>query len=287
MNKLIIHHLAWGELYRRMLLDYCIPSLVPSYDLLRKMGVPVQWVAHLDSLERQPQPAGVEIEYRQMRGDVFRFTEVKEMVAEAAAQKCYIALIAPDSLHAQETLYNAYRIANDKDVGVAVANSRVRHDWFMDRFPPGKTYGHRELVRIAMDEEIMHDATRNSFDDQDVNCCNWGVSIRRLPRNRYAVIHTLASPMILHPSEQDARDFQWEMDGGIDRLLNGRLFGQNRIKLAASSDLCFFVELTRPERNMPPLSGNLLNCDRNCNAHENIWNNTCILWDGSPDAGEA
>lgn len=283
MEKLIIHQVAWGEPYWRMLLDYCIPSIIPSYKLLTQNGVKTDWVVHTDNPQLGRQYEGASIEYRRMSPTGLAFPDIQEMISQAAVEGCYIAIIAADSVHAKHTLWNAYQIGRGKDVAVAVANPRVDCNKFMATFPPGRTYGHSELVRIAMRDEIIHGATRHSFDDQDDNCANWGVSIRRIGGDRYAVIHTLASPMILKPTQADALWYRQFPQGEFDRGLNSMLFSQQRIKLAASSDLCFFVELTRPDRNFPPLRKNFKNGDRHWNERENIWNNTCILWNGGGD----
>ena len=275
-NKLFIHQIAWTELYRRMLLDYCIPSLLEDCKRLIKEGVEIEWVIHLDDINAQRQFEGVNIRYVGFSDTVYFYNNSLAMCKEAQKQDAYIALISPDNIFGLGSLYNAYMLAKDKDTSIAIAHPRVLVDKFMSEFPPGKTYENKELVSIVMRPEMMHPALRYAFDDLNDSFTNQGISIRRLGKHIYGVVHTLPSGVIFKFNESDINYLTGVSWGEIDRGLNIKLFAEKRIKLVGSSEVCFFIEMTRETHNFSHLYPGLKNNDTHMDSRQNIFKSKSI-----------
>lgn len=276
-SKLIIHHIAWSPLYRKMLLDYCIPSLIEDVKLLIKEKVAVEWVVHMDVVGEQRKYEGVDIKFYGM-SHVGSFEDSIGMARKSQKEGAYIALIAPDNIFGKDSLYNAFKLAQYKDTSIAIAHPRVLVDNFMAKYPAGQTYTNRELVKMAMKPDMMHPALKYAFDDLDDSFTNQGISIRRMGKGVYGVVHTLPSGIIFKFNKNDI-DYLNEISWGeIDRGLNIKLFAEKRIKLVGCSDMCFFIELTRPTHNFSHTYPNMKNNDKHMDARQNIFNNTIVIW---------
>jgi hypothetical protein len=279
VDKLIIHQIAWDELYRRMLFDYSIPSLVNDVERLIAAGVEVEWIVHTDNNSKKEYDR-VKIDYRSFNDTIHFFNNTIAIATQAQRQGAYLALISPDNIFGKNSLYNAYMLARHKDTSIAIAHPRALAEEFMKKFPPGLTYTNRELVSIVMSEDLMHPALRFAFDDLDSSFTNQGISIRRMGKNTYGVVHTLPSGVIFKFNESDIKYLTGGSWGEIDRGLNIKLFAEKRIKLVGCSDMCFFIELTRPTHNFSFLYPNLKNNDRHMDERQNIFNNTIVVWIG-------
>jgi hypothetical protein len=280
MDKLFIHNIAWGPLYNQMLFDYCIPSLVGDVQMLIKEGVQIEWDVNTDDTREHIPYEGVNIRYSGVQ-DIIGFNEnIWERVKAAVSQDSYIAIIAPDNVFARGSLYNAYMMARHKDTSIAIAHPRVNCHSFIKEFPAGKVFEKRELVSIAMRPDMMHGAFANAFDDNDANITEHGISIRKITDKHYAVVHAIPSPMIFHLNSSDVDYLKSAGYGNIDRGLSKRLYDEQRIKLVGSSDIAFFIELTRPETNMPPINSGKRYNDRNIEQSQNIFNNMIVSWIG-------
>jgi len=221
---------------------------------------------------------GIPVQYRHL-ADVGNFyAEMRGAIRESMNQDAYLAIIAPDNIYSKGSLFNAYKLVRYKNMCVAAAHPRVKAQDFMAKYPANKTYEKRELVAIAMQDDMMHNCLRHAFDDVDVNYTFQGLSIRRMGDKAYAVVATLSTPVIFKLSREDMDFMDRTLYGDIDRSINKRLFDEQRIKLIGSSDICFFVELTRPECNFGACRSGLLNNDRHETQGQNIWNNTLAIW---------
>lgn len=279
-DKLVIHQIAWTDLYRRMLFDYSIPSLINDYKRLVKAGVEVEWIIHLDDMNSKREYEGVTIQYNSFQDTIHFFNNTISVAVKAQREGAYLTLIAPDCIFGKNSLYNAYMLARNKDTSIAIAHPRALAEEFMAKYPPGLTYTNRELVTMVMQEDMMHPALRFAFDDLDSSFTNQGISIRRMGKNTYGVVHTLPSGVVFKFNENDINYLVGGSWGEIDRGLNVKLFAEKRIKLVGCSDMCFFIELTRPTHNFSFLYPNLKNNDRHMDERQNIFNNMVVVWIG-------
>jgi len=279
-DKLFIHHLAFNELYRRMLFNYCIPALIDDYKRLVAAGVEVEWIVHTDSMVEKREYPGVNIQYALIKDTGAWYLNTMSVIRESQRQNAYIAMIAPDNIFGRSSLYNAYMLARHKDTTIAIAHPRVLAEEFMKKYAPGRTYGNRELVTLSVEGKIRHPALQYAFDDLDESFTNQGISIRRMGNHVYGVVHTLPSGIVFHFSSDDVAFLSGTSWGEIDRGLNIKLFGEKRIKLVGCSDVCFFIELTRPTHNFSHLYPNLRNNDKHEDPRQNIFNNMIVFWMG-------
>jgi len=276
-SKLIIHHLAWSPLYRKMLLDYCIPSLVDDVKKLIKEKVEVEWVVHFDDVANIPKYEGVNIQFNGI-SSAGSFQDSINMCRKSQKEGAYIALIAPDNIFGKGSLYNAFKLAQYKDTSIAIAHPRVLAEDFMKKYPAGQTYKNKQLVKMAMDKKMMHPALQYAFDDLDDSFTNQGISIRRMGKGVYGVVHTLPSGVVFKFNKNDIDYLDGITWGEIDRGLSIKLFAEKRIKLVGCSDVCFFIELTRPAYNFSHVYPGLKNNDRHMDERQNIFNNTIVIW---------
>jgi hypothetical protein len=263
-----------------MLYDYCIPSLIDDYKMLKKLGVEVEWVVHVDTIADRREYDGIPIKYLEFHNKERFYENSLFIMKKAQLDGAYLALIAPDNVFARGSIYNAFRLARYKDTSIAIAHPRVLAHEFMQMFPKGRTFGHRELVNIAMNGGIQHPALKYAFDDLDNSFTNQGISIRRMGDEVYAVVHTLPSGVVFKFNASDIQYLSGIPWGEIDRGLSIKLFKEKRIKLVGCSDVCFFVELTRPTHNFSHLYPGLRNNDTHEDDRQNIFNNTIVFWIG-------
>jgi hypothetical protein len=200
-------------------------------------------------------------------------------------------LAEPDSVFGNMSISNAVKATKGKNVCFAAANPRVRKTSvfesgvFSRLKEQGETIENDELVDIAF--KHGHRALLEAFDDEDENRTLGGISVRRMNRYSYSVIHNLPSVRLANFVDDDLKFFNGlgrglsDWDGRWMRLL----LRQNRLKVVGSSDLFFSVELTDDERNVPPLGTGLLNNDKYLTepqrySHNYICNAYCTVWRG-------
>lgn len=283
MEKLIIHSTVWGPLYSRMLFDYSMPSYAQDVERLAELGVQVELIVHINDMTfvDQYQHLQIPVRYEALGSVGDPAAGFRETVRAAHEQGAYLASIAPDNVLANGCLYNAFMIARHKDMSVAVAHARVDRKAFMDMFPPRILFQSRMLVDVALQgNNTVHPCVRHAFDDHDENFTYQGLSIRALGDGVFAVVSTIATPLLLKPNASDVAYVMSHPYGMIDRGFNKKLFDEQRIKLAGSSEACFFIELTGRDDNFGGCRPGLLHNERHCDPADNVWNNTEVIWVG-------
>lgn len=277
-KALLFHNVTWGEAYFDMLFQYAIPSILQSENLPQLYNDGYKGLFYLYTKKSDIEL--LEKKYAKVIIELSKYLNFKVMALEDIIDGVNYADKGPllhqtflssmrfcldheyslinfcsDAVFANSSLFNIAKVAEGKNVTISAAHPRVsfesimEHSDIKERFENLETISSEELVDIAF--KYPHNTIENSFDDNELNMTNEGLSIRKIG-NIYSVIHNLPSPYLLNFMEEDYKYFQNRIYNHIDKTWPRQLLKRNRLKLVASSDLFFMVELTldTEERNM-------------------------------------
>ncbi len=162
---------------------------------------------------------------------------------------CKVLLAPPDTLFGDGSVAGMLSAAADPGSVVVVPHPRVTPDILKEE----GSYSNAALVNIAW--KHLHE----SWHHAEIGCDNqsswmggiWWQKVNGLITGK----HLLPSPYMLHFTEEDMDyfdkasgfgHFDWRWPGDI-------LVPQGRQRYIASSDLAFIVEITAPDKNIPPI----------------------------------
>ena len=198
----------------------------------------------------------------------------------------------PDTIFGNGSLWNAVRLVDGKGVCLAAAHPRISKQLMQE----SKVFqGLRDLDTVIENDELVdlafeygHANLVNAFDDQDDNSTWSGLSIRKISRNTYSVIHNLPTPYLANFLEKDLEFFSKDRTfNNWDRSWLRMLVNDCRVKFCGSSELFFCVEITRDEaETVVPVRSHLLNNDkvhgsiRNMRLQNHVCNALSCAWVG-------
>lgn len=256
---------VWGAKHLDMLDRFALPSVMqpgnlPACELGRATAFVCTTSAdaeaaraivekHLGAL-----PLGVEMVIDQKSG-------VGRVVAGCLARDVQLLTVMPDAIVGDGSIGNLVRFAANRPITVAAAHLRVNRAAFMAHYPNGFTgASNAELVDLAL--MCAHQSTLAAWSDKDNGTEMGGVSLTRLDARTVAAIHHLPSPWLVSFKPGDLSQFSGNDMGGWDHAWPAKLVEEERLRVLASSDIFFAVELTEPNSNTTVVVPGSANQDR-------------------------
>jgi len=281
--KLNLYTYFWGEEFKKLFTEYCYKSMMQEGNIpsLLKRGVEVTWDIVTDTNIEIDNPIVNVQKMNKVNPNAKNEsinTSFREMIAKSSKNKTTTAIISPDYIVGDKTLYNAFRLLEGrKDGCISVAHPRV--EW--EKIDGYKPMSNPELVKYAFD--YAHVCLHGSFDNNPINNTWAGIAIRQIDDKTYSVIHNLATPFICQFNQSDVDFFNRTHYAHFDRTFTKKLLEEKRIKLVGSSDVCFFVEITKAQHNPEKCESKngvqMLNNDKEI-AGENHYNQFYVTWRG-------
>ena len=166
---------------------------------------------------------------------------------------CKVLLAPPDTLFGDGTVAGLLSAAEDPGSVVVVPHPRVTPSILDDLEPMYLSLDNAPLVSLAwahLHESWIHAEIGHSNQSSWMGGI-WWKKVNGLITGK----HLLPSPYMLHFTEEDMEYFDKACSfGHFDwRWPGDMLVPQGRQRYIASSDLAFIVEITAPEKNVPPI----------------------------------
>ncbi|MQF67083.1 hypothetical protein FIM07_01405 [SAR202 cluster bacterium AD-802-F09_MRT_200m] len=283
-RKLTFHCAAWGH-YLDWFFSYTLPSLLQDGNIpaLAQEGYELKLDLYTHPEEFQAitekyshclnqlneyLPIRInplrEIKANWMRGFYLRSALV-DQIRRCIEDDAIFINAGPDMIFGNRSIANGVRLIQGKNVCLASAHPRINpqsvltSEEFNGLKKLEKTIENDELVDLAF--EHGQPSLLAFFDNEDSNMTHAGISIRQINDCTYSVIHNTPTPYLANFVKDDLKFFA-SSGSSWDTRWPRLLFRQNRLKIAASSELFFNVELAPTERSNPELQSGLLNNDK-------------------------
>lgn len=162
----------------------------------------------------------------------------------------------PDTIFGNGTIANLLKLGRERYSVVTVAHPRVLPAILPEIEALSHDHGgisNRKLVELAMHH--AHDSWKFAEVDHPENTSyTGGIAWQKLSDGMISVTHRLPTPYLIdyHPRDSNFW-FSINSFGALDHTWPGdRLIRQQRMRFAGSSDMCFAVEITAADKNVPP-----------------------------------
>lgn len=165
---------------------------------------------------------------------------LKKVIDETAI----LFLAAPDMIISNRSLFNIVSASFGKNVCFASAHARVEMG-ILEKVKKCNVNGLDSATMVSLCFQFAHGKLKYADEELDENSTHNGMSYRKIADNVYTVHHSLPSPHLVFPTQEDYDFFLKAQDFNMwDREWMQMLIKTNRIKVSGSSDLFFAVELT-------------------------------------------
>ena len=287
-SKIIhIHSQVWGE-YLDWFLKYNLPSLLQKNNLpkIATEGYEIHlyiYTSIQDKEKFQNPDSNKILDYFSTLGKVhFNYFDPKEFqerneiqiknllhfINNCLKNNAYFIHSPPDVIFGNNSIYNGLKSIEGKNVCFSVPIGRValskitKLKEIKDLQKLTSCISNPKLVNYLF--KSLHSEMQFNFDNVDTNTTfNTGVSIRKLSKFSYAVIHNTPSVKLGKFNFFDLIFFYFSHAfNDWDRRWSSLLLRSNRLKICGSSDMFFVVELTKDFFKDPIFNKNMLNNDR-------------------------
>lgn len=169
-------------------------------------------------------------------------------IKECLRHNAKMLLVPPDSIFGDKTVPNLIKLGRDDISCVFVPHPRALPSILDEPYQSNAS-----LVKAAF--KHLHRSWSDAEEGTDrQNSFIGGVSWERLDELVVKVKHLLPTPYFCHFTVADLDFFEKAPGiGVIDHVWPSTLVQHNRGKFVGSSDACFIVELTAPDKNLPPV----------------------------------
>lgn len=255
---------VWGEKHVELFRRACLKSLSFSQNKQVIDELRAKWNIftddkHIDYIKKTVRQLMPEAYL-----DVRSSTELRKYVDPCQAaiiwqiEECLkndtkLLLAPPDTIFGDGSLDNLLKLGREVGTCVAVPHPRV-HPSILESMAFYSTLSNPELVSLAWqhlhrawsDAEIGH-PRQNSFVG--------GVAWQQLRPQLYSVKHVLPTVYLASFTKEDLDYFKIQLSfGAFDHTWPGHiLIPRGRQRTVGASDAAFILEITEPEKNIPPI----------------------------------
>lgn len=176
------------------------------------------------------------------------------MIQASLHENSKILLAPPDTVFGESSVPNILLHGERPLTCVAVPHVRVTPN-ILKEFYDGNVLSNAELVGLSFRDEYLHECWKVSKKDSiKQNTFMSGVLWQRAKDGLISVQHLMPTVYLAHFSQNDLTFFYGVQSfGSWDHNWPGEcLIRQHRQRYIASSDMAYLVELTEPEKNIPP-----------------------------------
>lgn len=171
-------------------------------------------------------------------------------------ERCFMA--PPDTIVGDGSIAHLKEMGAQRDTVVMAAHIRVKPSILTEiQTGPGNSGALSSAKLVSMGIRHAHQTWSDAeFGLAQINSYVGGISWRYLSENLYSVTHRLPTPYLINFTAEDLVYFRSQLHfGTLDHDWPGEcLIDTERQRLVGSSDGAFFVELTEPELNIPPVA---------------------------------
>lgn len=187
--------------------------------------------------------------------DLRRYIDITQSAVIWQIEECLksedrLLIAPPDTFFGVGSIHGLLEIGSEKGSCVVVPHPRVLPSItpYLEpmRNPQLVSLAWEHLHRSWSDAEVGH-PMQNSFVG--------GVAWKKLSKELYAVTHRLPTVYLADLTTEDLEYFKTTPSfGSFDHLWPGDiLLKRGRQRFIGSSDACFIIEVTDPDKNVPPL----------------------------------
>lgn len=244
---------------------WSVYSQVEDFDAIRKICERADVGVELTPLTMQAQSG------RMMAGALIM------EIDKCLSQRQPMLLAPPDMIFGDGTLPALVKLGVGHELVVSVASIRVLPEMLDKIMGP---LSNAALVKLSW--QNLHRTWVESEVGRDlVNSHSGGVSWRTVAPGLHVATHLLPSPCYVNFTARDRVWFQKRGEfGAWDHIWPAELVNDERQRVIGSSDVAVWVELTDPEKNVPPLArSNPLEPDSFARdmAHNRVNRNTYVV----------
>jgi len=247
MANIRLYSHYWGN-RRELFENLTKPSVMPSVERLIKEGHNVEFITYTEEGEL--------------------IDTITEEAEKASRLDAYTAIIPPDTIFGAETLYNMFKVAENKKIMVAVPHLRVKLS--AENIPV--PVSNKLLPKYI--KEHMHCTAQFSYDNLEDNVTHGGISIREIDKH-LCIIHSVPTMYFCKFSQDDARILKNEITtwNHWDSVFLHKMTEQNRVRTIGSSLLGCMAEITGEGTHLKPLSKGQYNDSYGCvNSVNRVYN---------------
>ena len=286
-KRIHIHSQAWGD-YLDWFLKFNLPSLLQKDNLpkLSSEGYEIHLYIYTSLQDKKKLFKNLKSSkslkefsnFGEIHINYFNLDEFKErndiqirnlihFIKDCLSNKAYFLHSPPDIIFGNNSIYNAFKCIEGKNVCFSAPTARVALNKIINQTEIrnledlGSVISNSNLVNYLF--ESLHSEMEFAFDNKDNNTTyNTGVSIRKIDSSSYAVIHNIPSVFLGKFNFFDLTFFHLNFSfNDWDRKWSSLLLRTNRLKVCGSSDMFFLVELTKDYFKEPIFDSNMLNND--------------------------
>jgi len=184
---------------------------------------------------------------------------LRKVIRKAIDENAMVFMFAPDFIVGEDTLYNMVKLAEGKDINIAIPHLRVALEDFVED-KQSHSFTNKQLVDLVF--RYPHPAFTKAFDSKDENASWCGLSIRKINDRNYGIVASMPTMHLMQFTEEDRLFWKNHFETGHwDRGFLNRVYNADRVRMIGSSDIGFIVELTSKHKNNPKIRNGLLNND--------------------------
>ena len=257
---------VWGEKHINWFFKYTLPSLLEVNNLpavSNQLNVKIFFYTKdedLSLISKKMSQNSCSYEYSVFSESNFKdrardmmSNYIIHMLDECIKNDALMLVAHPDLIFSNGTVSNLVELSKDKGVSVAVSHARVAFEELIEKQVDISNTSSTNLVNLVLD--YGHETLSLSNEVNDLNSTQEGIAIRHLS-NGLAVIHNLPAVYLCNPTKYDLKFFRRRpCFNMIDKTWPHLLFRQSRLKVVASSDIAFIIELTAAEIKAKVTSG--------------------------------
>jgi hypothetical protein len=315
-KPIYIFCLVWGEEYLDYLFNFGIPSLLQEGNVPRlvREGCQLRYFLYVKEQEvdliRAKYASGIASikEYAEFNFEILEgFPEridktnkgpilreaITRQISRCIEDRALFFMAMPYYVYGNKSVYNAVKIIEGKSVCLAVAHPHItKHaveaSLMFDLLKRRQgTIENDELVDFSFGEGL-HNCIRYTFDDASSNYTYAGISIRKIDRGLYSVIHNMPNVIVANFTQRDLKFFDRRFFNDWDKWWPRWLLKENRLKVSGSSDLVFYAKIWVEQQ--PELKGGLRNNDHVVEKRRHLQyyvnNAFCCVWRGRSNTVE-
>lgn len=215
---------------------------------------------HVDGLG--PGPVGTDF----CSNGIILLAGLRQQIFECITQRKKFLLMPPDTMCSDGTIPNLLNLGKEPGSSVAVAHTRVKPSFLNEVIGPLSS---DQMVKLSWAH--LHDSWAFAENGHPKNSSFLsGVKWERLSPDLIRVCHHLPTIYLIDFIHSD-HEVAWGTCGfGYwDHTFPSYVARDGRLKYAGSSDACYIVELTEPDKNVPPDVPN----QSGASFFRNLWHN--------------